>query len=129
MEEVVISSISAKEIVIKGSAVINNPSKITYKVTGGEYDLSIEGLALGQIEHELEASLLPNTESTIPLIIKLATKDLPKKGWFGRALGIIASQQATIDLNGHFTLNIKGAKLPIPVSFTEKINIADYAKK
>jgi len=129
MDKIVIASITQKEIIIKGNAIIDNPGDQLYEITSGKYNVSIEGLSVGEINHDLEAFILPNQTTSVPLKIKIASKDLPKTGWLTKLFGIIASQQATVSLKGYFMLKFKGTKLPIPVYYTQKIDIADYATK
>ena len=123
-----IEKVTGKEIILTGNALIYNPAPIGHTIDSAEIEVEMEGINLGVVEQDIKTKLEAKGETAIPLRLKFNLKNLKGSGWVGKAIGIAASGQADIKLNGKIFMSIKGAKVPLPINYEDKVYLKNYVE-
>lgn len=125
-EQVVLKSI--KDVVVDGTseprlkatALLYNPNPHRGKLKRINIDIFVNGKKAGVIDQKLSTAIPAKGDFSVPLEVKLATKEL---GFLNTVLSLVGGKKIKVHYKGSLKVTYHGLPIKVPIDYEDEVKI------
>lgn len=125
-EQVVLKSI--KDVVVDGTseprlkatALLYNPNPHHGKLKRINIDIFVNGKKAGVIDQKLSTVIPAKGDFTVPLEVKLATKEL---GFLNTVLSLVGGKRIKVQYKGSLKVTYHGLPIKVPIDYEDEVKV------
>lgn len=105
---------------LKAQAIFYNPNQHHGKLKRIKIDIFVNGKKAGSIDQKMKIDIPAKKEFTVPLEVKLATKEF---GFLDTLLGFIGGKKFDVHYKGSIRVSYHGLPLKVPVDYKDEVRV------
>ena len=122
VKEVKVVSLDKKKVVLEGIAIFSNPNDFKLQVKEIAVDVTINEVAMGQVNQLQDFDVPANADFEVPMVIAFAPKDV-YKDLFSSLLDVLNNKKMEVYYNGFVRMKSLGVTIKVPIDHREEIRI------
>jgi LEA14-like dessication related protein len=105
---------------LRAEAVFYNPNNMRMRLRKIEVVVFINGKKAAEIDQRLKTRIPAQGEFSVPLVVKLATKEL---GLLDTLLGVLGGKKIDVHYVGSLKVNYNAVPIRVPVDYKDEVRI------
>ena len=124
MKNVTARMMSAKEILVSGIAVYENPNAVGGDLTAINVSVQVDEIDAGKLEQNLSVAVPANSTFEVPFEFRFdPAKVFKKKGILGSVISILEKKSVDVKYEGTITMKMMSVSFDVPVDFEESVSL------